>query len=233
LELYVAIAKQKPKQVLAIAIRDVTTSFKIDPNQQTSGLPMTSQDRASIRQRSISSINEADLSALAATLEVEDGCGVNQAKRSGLAGRTRDVARQLARKGSDLDLSSLKFTRHNTAESGRAESLSMEERESSAEDTPAQMNQDPTNTRKSLGRSASNLTFEDKKPSDPSLAQQAEQEIQALTAAQLKLVKRAAEWTDRLSRARSQLPDWLPLLVFQHPSEIESEIEAVVNSKKG
>jgi hypothetical protein len=65
------------------------------------------------------------------------------------------------------------------------------------------------------------------------LLKQTQEEMQELSANQLKLVKRAAEWMDRRNRAQAELPKGIKLLFFEHPVEVEDEIVGIVKSAYG
>jgi hypothetical protein len=49
-------------------------------------------------------------------------------------------------------------------------------------------------------------------------------EIQDLTSAQEKILKRAAHWDERVSLAQQTIPGHIPLIFFEHTSEVEEQI---------
>jgi hypothetical protein len=155
LELYVAIAKQRKDQVLAIAIRDVTTPFTAGLSRfatnTSSSSSLRSEVKTPVRQSSTVSSSEIDLAALSDALAAESSSsGVDQAAKSGVAGRTRDAARRLARKASDLDLSRLKVHRSDSSDDDSdaplRSGLNPSRRssgEASGSSTPRKINHDP------------------------------------------------------------------------------------------
>ena len=187
-----------------------------------------------MRQSSAVSSSEIDLAALSEALAAE-GTGVDQAARSGVAGRTRDAARKLAGKASDLDLSRLKLHRSDSSDD---ETVSPARSGSS---TPRRVNHDPLRRHpEDLEEAIADIgAGDDLTPpgtpgfNDQMIVKQTEAEMQELTATQLKLVKRAAEWTDRRYRAQTELPEGIRLLFFQHPEEVEDEIVKIVRSAYG
>ena len=187
-----------------------------------------------MRQSSAVSSSEIDLAALSEALAAE-GTGVDQAARSGVAGRTRDAARKLAGKASDLDLSRLKLHRSDSSDDGTVSPAR------SGSSTPRRVNHDPLRRHpEDLEEAIADIgAGDDLTPpgtpgfNDQMIVKQTEAEMQELTATQLKLVKRAAEWTDRRYRAQTELPAGIRLLFFQHPEEVEDEIVKIVRSAYG
>lgn len=248
LELYVAIAKQRKHQVLAIAIRDVTTPFTAGLSlssakaNQTSG--KTGTRTPLHRQSSSVSTSEIDMAALSDALGGVEGSGVEQAKESGIAGKTRVVARKIASKRSDLDLTSLRLTKRHPEESetptsirsrSRSSTLSNSNSNSNREDELVSGQQTPLPIEEAVSQAGAidDATQSGTPTSDAAFVQQTQDEIQALTVAQLKLVKRTMEWTDRMKRARQEVPAEIKLLFFQHPEEVESEIAQIVRRTCG
>ena len=251
-----AIAKQRKDQVLAIAIRDVTTPFTASLHRVPTNMSNTTTMAGELpyRPRSPSrqpSSSEVDLAALSEALAVE-GSGVEQASKSGVAGRTRDKARRLVSKAGELDLSDLKLGHRHGSESGRSSrsssvSGSSEEtldaraapgrRQRKVDHDPSRRHpEDLEEAIANIGAGDDNLI--DSTPGTPGSAEtlitkQTEAEIQELSATQLKLVKRAAEWTDRQNRARQELPEGVRLFFFEHPAEVEDEIVGIVKGAYG
>ena len=252
-----AIAKQRKDQVLAIAIRDVTTPFTASLHRVPTNMSNTTVTAGELpyRPRSPSrqpSSSEVDLAALSEALAVE-GSGVEQASKSGVAGRTRDKARRLVSKAGELDLSDLRLGHRHGSESGRSSRSSSSSGSSSdevlnegtgsgrrqrkiAHDPSRRHPEDLEEAIANIGAGDDNLV--DSTPGTPGSAEtlitkQTEAEIQELSATQLKLVKRAAEWTDRQNRAKQELPQGVRLFFFEHPAEVEDEIVGIVKGAYG
>jgi hypothetical protein len=190
------------------------------------------------------SSSEVDLAALSDALATEgSGTGVDQAAKSGVAGRTRDAARRLVRKASDLDLSRLKLHRSDSSDEDSdgplRSGLTMSSGEGST--TPRRINHDPLRRHpEDLEEAIAEIGAGDDLTlpgtpgfTDNMIVKQTEAEMQELTATQLKLVRRAAEWTDRRYRAQAELPEGIKLLFFQHPVEVEEEIVGIVRAAYG
>lgn len=194
-----------------------------------------------MRQSSAVSSSDIDLAALSEALAVEGSGhdGVDQAARSGVAGRTRDAARKLAGKAGDLDLGRLRLHRSDSNSSNSSDDSP--DRSGEGSTTPRKVNQDPLRRHpEDLEEAIADIGAGDDltPPGTPAYAEnmlvkQTEAEMQELSATQLKLVKRAAEWSDRRYRAQNELPQGVRLLFFQHPEEVEAEIVEIVRSAYG
>jgi hypothetical protein len=194
------------------------------------------------------------MAALSEALAVE-GSGVEQASKSGVAGRTRDKARRLISKAGELDLSDLKLghrgegkadgsgsesesSSSSSSSSGSSQEATARPRQRKVNHNPARRHaEDLEEAIANIGAGDDSLPV-DSTPGTPGSAEtlitkQTEAEIQELSATQLKLVKRAAEWTDRQNRARQEVPEGVRLLFFEHPVEVEDEIVGIVKGAYG
>ena len=58
------------------------------------------------------------------------------------------------------------------------------------------------------------------------------EDLEELTAAQQKILKRAAQWEERMSQAQRLMPADIPLLFFKEPSEVREVLIDIVQSRK-
>lgn len=235
LELYVAIAKARPEQVLTIAIRDVTTAV-LKKRGNPSRKP---------------TISDVDFAALDEALGHVDGH--DQAAKAGIGGRKRDAAKKLIHVASGIDMRRLRLS------SPSETTLS-----SSNQDSPQrQKSVDSISSLASLDQPSSQTTSPNKnsdiKPSGSAVPQigpddiaaigatgpssdplislddevrEVEEEFQELSATQTKLLRRAAEWNERVTRLSQELPTGVSLLLFREPSEIEETLLQLVKKNK-
>lgn len=59
---------------------------------------------------------------------------------------------------------------------------------------------------------------------------EAEEEFEELSATQAKLLKRAAEWSERMKRASHEVPEGIALIQFREPDEIQDTLLQMVKS---
>jgi hypothetical protein len=232
LELYVAVAKARPQQVLAVVIRDVSTAVAKKVKTQSRKPTMS----------------EVDLSALSDALGHVDG--QDQAAKAGIGGRKRDAAKKLIRVASGIDLTRLRA--HSLSEdSADSSSPGSPQRQDSLDSTSAvatsELPSSPTSsTEKTLPESSQELAISQEpisaigatgSSSDPltSLedeAREVEEEFQELSATQTKLLRRAAEWNERVVRLSQELPAGVRLLLFREPREVEETLLQLVKENK-
>ncbi|KAJ9107021.1 hypothetical protein QFC19_002890 [Naganishia cerealis] len=213
LELYVAVAKARPDRVLAIAIRDVSSAIV-----KSGKLPL--------RQPTTS---EVDFSSLDDALGHVDG--QDQAKKAGIGGRKRDTARKLFRAPSGLDLRNLRLSspsESTTLPSGHTSSRRQDSANSMSSmaeppDSPESVNAEISSVEASGPSSGPAMTMGEE-------VREAEEEFQELSATQAKLLKRAAEWTERMKRASHEVPAGVALMQFREPGEIQDTLLQLVKS---
>lgn len=239
LELYVAIAKARPEQVLAVVIRDVTTSLV--------------KRRGNTSRKA--TMSEVDFAALDEALGPVDGH--DQAAKAGIGGRKRDAAKKLIRVASGVDLSRLRLS--SPSETTLASSIQHSPRRQKSVDSISSMS--------SLDQPSSvpspDTPLPDKGPqvkasqqagpkigpadiatigatgpsSDPLISledevREVEEEFQELSATQTKLLRRAAEWNERVNRLSKEIPGGIHLLLFKEPSEIEETLLQIVKDNR-
>lgn len=155
-------AKERPHQILAVAIRDVTTAFTASIQNQlkrTSGTATpTTPTRPNVPRQVTAS--EIDLKALTEALQAEGAAtsmsdldGVEQASTSGIGGRARDVARKAMGVPSKLDLKRFKLTDGIGGGDGGSDSVGGVESENSSASESGQRT--PTTTNSSSGKRSS------------------------------------------------------------------------------
>lgn len=216
---------------MAIVIRDVSTAIakKVKPPSRKP------------------TISEVDISALNDALGHVDG--QDQAAKAGIGGRKRDAAKKLIRVASGIDLTRL-----------RAHSLSEDSNDSSTPGSPqkqdsvdsatgaatSELSASPGSVAKALPATSHDLAITQEpistigatgSSSDPlaSLedeAREVEEEFQELSATQTKLLRRAAEWNERVVRLSQELPFGIRLLLFREPSEVEETLLQLVKENK-
>ncbi|KAJ9104553.1 hypothetical protein QFC21_002050 [Naganishia friedmannii] len=236
LELYVAVAKARPDRVLAIAIRDVSTAVAAKSKKSPSRQPTAS---------------EIDFTSLTEALSHVDG--QDQAAKAGMGGRKRDAAKKLFRSPSGLDLRNLRLSSpsemntptssHTTSrKQGSGSSLSSLTDSKPAADTLPLM--DSVENESSFGQSIPGSAMSQDKISSAGASgpssdaaiimeeeiKEAEEEFQELSATQAKLLKRAAEWSERMKRASHEVPEGIALIQFREPDEIEDTLLQMVKS---
>lgn len=235
LELYVAIAKARPEQVLAIVIRDVTTGILKKRNNQSRKPTMS----------------EVDFAALDEALGHVDGH--DQAAQAGIGGRKRDAAKKLIHAASGIDMRRLRLSSpsETTLSSGqqdsprRHESVESISSMASLDQSPPQSKSPSKTVSSKAPVSAVPLVGPDDiaaigatGPSSDSLislddeVREVEEEFQELSATQTKLLRRAAEWNERVNRLSQELPAGVRLLLFREPAEVEETLMQLVKENR-
>jgi hypothetical protein len=235
LELYVAIAKARPEQVLAIVIRDVTTGVLKKRNNPSRKPTMS----------------EVDFAALDEALGHVDGH--DQAAKAGIGGRKRDAAKKLIRVASGIDMRRLRLSSpsETTLSSGQQDSPRRQESVESISsmaslDQPSPQSKSPGKTSpiKASGPAVPPLGPDDiaaigatGPSSDPLISlddevREVEEEFQELSATQTKLLRRAAEWNERVTRLSQELPAGVRLLLFREPAEVEETLMQLVKENR-
>ncbi|KAJ9115100.1 hypothetical protein QFC22_005429 [Naganishia vaughanmartiniae] len=237
LELYVAVAKARPDRILAIAIRDVSTAVAAKTKRSPNRQPTTS---------------EIDVDSLTDALGHVDG--QDQAAKAGIGGRKRDAAKKLFKAPSGLDLRNLRLS-SSPSEANTPASSHTDPRRQGSGSSISSLTDSKTasstllSTRPEENPSLSSqlipdfAVLQDKissagasgPSSDASITmeeeiKEAEEEFQELSATQAKLLKRAAEWSDRMKRASHEVPEGVALIQFREPDDIEETLLQMVKS---
>ncbi|KAL7424342.1 hypothetical protein Q5752_000024 [Cryptotrichosporon argae] len=196
LELYVAIARERPEQIRAIFIRDVTT-----------GRVAQALRRAADGDAAVEAAELAALS-LEAQADVAAGVGADSAPASGAS-----TPRAPSRAASSVSLplpsrpgstSTSTSTPTPTSTSGSSSTLSAS---IGIHDTPAH----------------TTLTI------PPTALADTVAELDALTAAQQKVLRRAAQWEARVARAKELVPASTGLVFFKHVDEIRDAVRGYLH----
>lgn len=235
LELYVAVAKARPQQVLAVVIRDVSTA--VAKKVQTQSRKPT--------------ISEVDFTALNDALGHVDG--QDQAAKAGIGGRKRDAAKKLLRATSGLDLTRLRA--HSLSEDSDVSSSpgspqkqdSMDSMDATSAVATSELPTSPTSstgkthpespkdahmTQEPISAIGATGSSSDPLASLEDEAREVEEEFQELSATQAKLLRRAAEWNERVVRLSQELPAGVRLLLFREPREVEQTLLQLVRDSK-
>lgn len=234
LELYVAVAKARPKQVLAIAIRDVSTAIA-----KKVGTPSRKP-----------TMSDVDFAALDEALGHVDG--QDQAAKAGIGGRKRDAAKKLIHATSGLDLRRLRLSSPSTdSTSGSHDSPQRQDSvesmsslsgtdqraspsSSTGETSPPDIGNSrrPRITQETISTIGATGSSSDPGESLEEEAREVEEEFQELSATQTKLLRRAAEWNERVVRLSQELPAGVRLLLFREPREVEQTLLQLVRDSK-
>lgn len=231
-----AVAKARPDRVLAIAIRDVSTAVAAKTKRSPKRQPTAS---------------EVDFASLTDALSHVDG--QDQAAKAGIGGRKRDAAKKLFRTPSGLDLRNLRLSSPsevNTPTSSQTDSP----RQGSGSDLSSLTDSKAGPSTSLSTQSAEKAFLFSQQPPDSAIIQgkissagaagpssdaaitmeeeikEAEEEFQELSATQAKLLKRAAEWSERMKRASHEVPEGVALIQFREPDEIEDTLLRMVKS---
>lgn len=232
MELYVAIARERPQQVLAILIRDVTSAFaakrRINDPRATAGDggPKAPPSSSTVDLHALSdALDEAPSVTSAADSEEQPGSG--QPKSALSRAHSWDTARMNAMTRLAADRSG------GDGRATRPIGQSSRQASSSAGSSP------PVASPAATEDGGFNDLIEDVgaegPASEPTMIStdemaEAEHDIQVLTATQIKLQRRAEEWVTRMVGAKRALPHDFPLLFFQNPPEIEEVIAEKVRN---
>lgn len=204
--------------------------------------------RSSKRQPTASEIDFASLTDALSHVDGQD-----QAAKAGIGGRKRDAAKKLFRSPSGLDLRNLRLSSpsevHTPTSSlpdshrqGSGSSMSSLSDSKTAADTLPSTNteeiafsfdqQIPNSAviREKISSAGASGPSSDAAVTMEEEIKEAEEEFEELSATQAKLLKRAAEWSERMKRASHEVPEGIALIQFREPDEIQDTLLQMVKS---
>jgi len=250
LELYVAIARERPHQVLAILIRDVTSAFAArrksaaPPPRSSTAASESSKERPSASDVDLSALNEA-LSEEPEAMNESSSLHVSSDDASVMNAKAKDMAKKVVKRTRSWDAPRMTLMSRMSADSGNAKEGRVDNgrtnlSRSTSSSTLPRAGVPSAGYLPDNGKSTEdvfNEMIEDVGATDSTgkLASasteelvETQHELEVLTTQQLKLQRRAEEWVTRMMLAQRRLPPDIMLLFFQQPQEIEETIASKV-----